>query len=138
LSRPDDRGAFDTQIWMEVLKAHNAVMMYRMVNGPQISPQSVLGFLIGKDDFPRSIKHCLDTMRWQAEELPRNEEFIRYIDALIFNLDAYKKQGKIQLEELSEFFDITQQGINVLHGIIAETWFLSAEAPAQTQTQSGV
>ncbi|PWQ93161.1 alpha-E domain-containing protein [Leucothrix arctica] len=138
LSRADNLRTFDNHIWLEILKAHNAVMMYRMVNGPMISPKPVLSFLIGEDEFPRSIKHCLDSTKSLAENLPRNETFIKNIDALISNLDSYKQHGKVQLEDLSEFFDETQQGINELHQIIATTWFLSAVAPEQTQTQTEV
>ena len=138
LSRPESDRTFDMHIWLEILKAHNALMMYRMVNGPIISPKKVLSFLIGEDEFPRSIKHCLDSMQWQVQHLPRNEKFIANVDALIFNLDSYKQHGKVQLEDLSEFFDDTQQGINELHQIIATTWFLSAVAPEQTQIQTEV
>lgn len=138
LNRPEAMRTFDTQIWIEILKAQNAMMMYRMVNGPLISPKTALNFLICEDDFPRSIKHCLESMQWQAENLPRNIKFIENIDALVHNLEKHEQHGKAQLEDLRQFFDDTQQGLNELHNIIATTWFLSAVAPEQTQTQSGV
>ena len=136
LSRPEEDGAYDTHIWLELLKAHNALMMYRTVNGPKISPKKVLSFLIGVDEFPRSIKHCLDSLQFLSEELPRNEEVVKTVEGLISHLDDYKQNGKVQLEDLSEFFDNTQQGLNELHGAIATTWFLSALAPEQTQSQT--
>ncbi len=138
LNRPENAKTFNIHIWVEILKAHNATMMYRMVNGPKVTPEAVLSFLIGEDEFPRSIKHCLDSMQWQAQNLPRSTKFVNNIDALIYNLDSYKNNSDIKLEGLSQFFDDTQQGINALHQIIATTWFLSAVAPEQTQSQSEV
>ena len=138
LGRPENMRTFDTHIWLELLKAHNGLMMYRRVKGPKISPKRVLSFLIGEEEFPRSIIHCLSSMKGQAEYLPRNEKFLDNINNVIDSLDEYKKHNKDQLEDLSQFFDSTQQGINSLHADIATTWFLSAVAPEQTQTQTEV
>ena len=140
LKRSDEDGVFDAHIWMEILKAQNAVMMYRMKNGPRSSPRAVLRFLIGEDDFPRSIKHCLESMAGHVEKLPKNKAFIDSINGLAKNLDGFVAKDEIIPTNLRTFFDETQQGLNELHAIIATTWFLSAEAPAavetQTQTQS--
>jgi hypothetical protein len=35
-------GSFDTLIWLEILKAQNAVQIYRSLNGPKIGPRKVL------------------------------------------------------------------------------------------------
>lgn len=129
LRRPDDVSVFDDHIWMEILRAQNAVMMYRSVNGPRMSPKTVLRFLVGEDDFPRSIKHCLVAMTQLVDTLPRKRAFIEKTDRLVSSLDAYKQQREIMSSDLRQFFDDTQQGLNELHQIIATTWFLSADAP---------
>ena len=144
LHRPDDVSAFDAHIWLEILKAQNAVMMYRSVNGPRMSPKAVLRFLIGEDDFPRSIKHCLVSMGQLGQTLPRQQIFVERTHALVTSLENYKQQPGIMSSDLRKIFDDTQIGLNELHQIIAQTWFLSASAPPtestpspdQTQTQT--
>jgi len=136
LQRSDEDGVFDIHIWMEILKAQNAVMMYRVKNGPRSSPRAVMRFLIGEEDFPRSIKHCVDSMAGSVQELPRNELFIENIEGLIASLDKFVEQNELVPADLRTFFDETQQGLNELHSIIATTWFLSAVAPEQTQNQT--
>ena len=138
LQRSEADGVFDTHIWMEILKAQNAVMMYRMKNGPRNSPRAVMRFLIGETDFPRSIKHCVESMEWLVQELPQNELFIERINSLVTKLDSFVDMNEIVPDKLRTFFDETQQGLNEVHSIVATTWFLSFEAPeaAETDTQN--
>ena len=135
LRRSDEDGVFDTHIWMEILKAQNAVMMYRMKNGPRSSPKTVLRFLIGEENFPRSIKHCVESMEWLVQELPKRQTFVERLNNLVTNLDEFVDRNEIIPADLRTFFDETQQGLNELHSIIATTWFLSAEAPEAVQIQ---
>ena len=128
LQRSDSDGVFDTHIWMEILKAQNAVMMYRMKNGPRNSPIAAMSFLIGEEDFPRSIKHCIESMEWLVQELPQNEVFIESINNLVIKLDSFVDMNEIIPENLRVFFDETQQGLNELHAIIATTWFLNTQS----------
>ena len=135
LQRSDEDGVFDTHIWMEILKAQNAVMMYRMKNGPRSSPRAVLRFLIGEENFPRSIKHCIESMEWHVQDLPKKKTFVESLNHLVINLDGFIERDEIIPANLRTFFDEIQQGLNDLHSIIATTWFLSADAPAATQSQ---
>jgi len=129
LKRSDADGVFDTHIWMEILKAQNAVMMYRTKNGPRSTPRDVLRFLIGEGDFPRSIKHCINAMKGLAQALPENDAFNESTKRLLTKLDGFVEMDEIVPEKLRTFFDETQQGLNDAHSIIATTWFLSAEVP---------
>jgi len=136
LKRSDEDGVFDIHIWMEILKAQNAVMMYRMKHGPRSSPKAVLRFLIGEESFPRSIKHCVESMEIAVMELPRNQLFTKNVSLLSDNLDVFLEQKQFQPEDLRTFFDDTQKGLNELHSNIATTWFLSADAPEEAQSQT--
>lgn len=136
LQRSEKDGVFDIHIWMEILKAQNAVMMYRMKHGPRSSPKVVLRFLIGEEIFPRSIKHCVESMQSAVMDLPRNQLFTKNISLLSDNLDEFIEQKQFEPEGLRTFFDETQQGLNELHSNIATTWFLSADAPEETQSQT--
>lgn len=136
LRRPEDVSSFDSHIWMEFMKAQNAVMMYRVVNGPRIAPKPVLHFLIGQDDFPRSIKYCLQEMSDLSRKLPRHEGFVTEAQNLMSTLSDYQKQDEIVLTELGVMFDDTQKGLNQLHSVISATWFLGAAAAPEAQTQT--
>ncbi|MGB1311284.1 MAG: alpha-E domain-containing protein [Leucothrix sp.] len=138
LKRSDEDGVFDTHIWMEILKAQNAVMMYRMKNGPRSSPKVVLRFLIGENEFPRSIKHCVGALGGLTMRLPECQLFIDKVREQKANLDTFIEADEFLPVNLRAFFDETQQGLNELHSIIATTWFLSAQAPetAITETQT--
>ena len=136
LRRSDEDGVFDIHIWMEILKAQNAVMMYRVKNGPRSSPRAVMRFLVGEEEFPRSIKHCVDSMEGLVTDLPRNEQFIKTVNDLGIKLDAFVEQNELVPTNLRMFFDDTQKGLNELHSIVANTWFLVALAPEETQNQT--
>ena len=136
LRRPEDVSSFDSHIWMEFMKAQNAVMMYRAENGPRISAKSVLHFLLGQEDFPRSIKSCLQEMTRLSQQLPRNEAFIAETQKLMLTLEDYQKHAEIVPAELRVMFDDTQKGLNQLHSVIADTWFLGAAAAPESETQT--
>ena len=146
LSRPDANRAFDSHIWLEILKAQNAVSMYRNTNGPRLSPRVILRFLINDSDFPRSMKHCLTGMQQMTGILPDSQTFTGQIKTLVLNLETYKTrddQDEIEAADLRQFFDTTQTGVNDLHQTIANTWFLNVptaqthnEFQSQTQTQT--
>lgn len=135
LSRPEDSRAFDSHIWMEILKAQNAVSMYRNTNGPRLSPKVVLRFLIGDRDFPRSMKHCLTGMQQLVSALPDNHLFTQQADSLLQNLETYKTGDEIVLDDLRQFFDDTQRQANELNQTITNTWFLDQIADSATQSQ---
>ena len=136
LRRPEDTSSFDSHIWMEFMKAQNAVMMYRAVNGPRVTPKAVLHFLLGQGDFPRSIKYCLQEMSDLSQKLPRNQAFIAETQKLMSTLEDYQKQDEIVPVELRVMFDDTQKGLNQLHSVISGIWFLDAAAAPESQTQT--
>ncbi|CAA6828655.1 MAG: Unknown protein [uncultured Thiotrichaceae bacterium] len=142
LRRNSDVQTFDTVIWSEILKATSALTMYRTMNGPRISPENVLYFMLCEEEFPRSMKFCLSVMRGLVSVLPRNESFCEQLSRVEKQLALCEDKIIIEPEELHIFFDEVQKGLSALHNEIANIWFLKAydSTPAlshsQTQTQT--
>ncbi len=118
-----DTGSFDMLIWLEILKAQNAIQMYRSLNGPQIDPTKVLHFLLCRDDFPRSIKFCLAEIEIHAAQLPDNGDVFEGWDLLLNQLNSFDKDKDISPEFLHGYFDDIQKGIIKIHNKISHTWF---------------
>lgn len=123
LRRSVDVSSFDTLIWLEILKAQNAVLMYRYLNGPAISPNKVLNFVLCRDEFPRSIKFCLTEIENYAAVLPDNDDLFEGWELLHDKLNTFDKDKEIDPEFLHKFFDEIQKGLIKMHNVIADTWF---------------
>lgn len=137
LRRGGDESSHDHHIWMEILKAQNAVMMYRAVNGPRINPKAVLRFIICNDDFPRSIRYCFIKLTQIAESFPSNHAFLNSVGELSLKMDSYSEQDFVVSKDLRVSFDEIQLGLIELHNIIASTWlYPTHDADKQSQSQN--
>ena len=137
LRRGVEESTHDHHIWMEILKAQNAVGMYRVVNGPRISHVSVLRFVLCNNDFPRSIKYCLEELSQIALSFPSYEKFLESSDKLMKKMDSYTEKDFVVSKDLRVSFDEIQLGIIDLHNIIANTWlYPTQKVDGQTQSQS--
>jgi len=137
LRRGVEESTHDHHIWMEILKAQNAVGMYRAANGPRISHVSVLRFVLCNNDFPRSIKYCLEELSQIALSFPSYETFLETSDKLMKKMDAYTEKDFVVSEDLRVSFDDIQLGLIDLHNIIASTWlYPTQKVEGQTQSQS--
>lgn len=138
LRRDDENRNFDTVIWPEILKATSALTMYRLQNGPRISPENVLYFMLCEEEFPRSMKFCLRVMHGLTSVLPRNKSFQQQLKKIESSLTRCEKEIIIDPEALHHFFDEVQKGLITLHNEVADNWFLKAydPTPALSQTQS--
>lgn len=135
LRRSDDESAFDALIWIEVLKTTNSLTMYRAINGPKVTPQKVLHFLLCTHTFPRSIRFCLLEIESLGFSLPHHEQFFIAWDALNFIFEHCDQATAVDVEALHSFFDDVQKGLMVLSNVIAETWFPAAFDAQQSQVQ---
>lgn len=139
-------GSFDMLIWLEILKAQNAVQIYRSLNGPKIGPRKVLQLILCRDDFPRSIAFCLAEMQSFVKSLPDNDEVLEGWDSLLAQVNNFDKDKDFSPEFLQGYFDDIQKGIIKIHNRICYAWFprfeeieetpLVIEELSQSQTQS--
>ncbi|GAA0413351.1 alpha-E domain-containing protein [Cocleimonas flava] len=115
--------SFDMLIWLEILKAQNAVQMYRSANGPKIEPTKVLHFILCREEFPRSIKYCLSEIERSASKLPDNQDVFEGWDLLLGQLNSFDENKEVSPEFLHRYFDDIQKGIIKIHNRISLTWF---------------
>lgn len=125
-------GSFDMLIWLEILKAQNAVQIYRNLNGPKIGPRKVLQLILCREDFPRSIAFCLNEIQTFVKSLPDNDEVLEGWDLLLAQVNDFDKEKEFSPEFLHGYFDDIQKGIIKTHNRISYTWFPRFEQIEET------
>lgn len=127
---------FATIQWVSVLKSMTAYQAYRRSEQVRVQRGPVLRFLFQHPDFPRSVNHCVESLRASLAKLPRNETALRVAGRLKRNLEAVEPRRLTQ-QQLHAFVDDLQVDIGDLHDAIARTWFPPVPATeGQSQTQA--
>ena len=133
---------FETIQWVSVLKSLTGYQAYRRSEQVRVQRGPVLRFLLMQQDFPRSVAHCLDSLRFSLAKLPRNEGALRLVGRLERTLVGVEPRA-LEQQQLHDFLDDLQIGIGELHDEIARTWFppplvLESSDSTRANTQSQV
>jgi uncharacterized alpha-E superfamily protein len=123
---------FETIQWVSVLKSMTAYQAYRRSEQVRVLRGPVLRFLFQNEAFPRSVVHCVESLRNSLSKLPRNESALRVAGRLKRNLEGTEPR-RLNQQQLHDFIDDLQIGIGDLHQEIARTWF---PPPPGSQSQS--
>jgi uncharacterized alpha-E superfamily protein len=123
---------FETIQWVSVLKSMTAYQAYRRSEQVRVLRGPVLRFLFQNEAFPRSVVHCVESLRNSLSKLPRNESALRVAGRLKRNLEGTEPR-RLNQQQLHDFIDDLQVGIGDLHQEIARTWF---PPPPESQSQS--
>jgi uncharacterized alpha-E superfamily protein len=127
---------FETIQWVSVLKSMTAYQAYRRSEQVRVLRGPVLRFLFQNEAFPRSVVHCVESLRNSLSKLPRNESALRVAGRLKRNLEGTEPR-RLNQQQLHDFIDDLQVGIGDLHQEIARTWFPPPpESQSQSQSQS--
>jgi len=113
---------FETIQWVSVLKSMTAYQAYRRSEQVRVQREPVLRFLFQHKEFPRAVRHCIDSSRQSLERLPRNEAALRVAGRLKRNLEA-AEPWRLDQQQLHAYVDELQLAIGDLHTEIARTWF---------------
>lgn len=135
MPRKDEPGEYDNILWVSVLKSLSGFQMYRQHVRNRVVGDEVVRFLLKDLQFPRSVSRSIFVAETSLNNLPRNEAPLRSIARLRRRINDAQTE-KMDLEDLHEFIDELQAGLNNTHESISNTWF-SLEQPAQQQAQSG-
>ena len=131
--------AFDTTLWMSVLRSLSAYQMYRQHVHDRVNGEDVIEFLLRDVNFPRSTLHCTGELSQRAERLPRNDLPLRSISH-VQRLLKYIDITTLVQNGMHEFIDEVQIDLAEIHNQVARTWFAAQiedlEPAAQSQTQS--
>jgi len=110
-------GTVDTVQWQAVLRSCSAFEAYRKIYTTQVTPWSVVEFIVLHDRFPRSIRFCadaLDTALHRISGCDRahySSEAERLSGRLCAELN-YVTKGEIFRTGLHEYLDATQKRLN--------------------------
>lgn len=127
LGREQQMRGIDHLLWGAVLKSLSALGAYRRFVGPQVEKNAAVDFVFTEPSFPRSVHFCLKEIREELGLMSKNQMSIRVCERL------RRKMRKFEAENhdpagLHRFIDDLQVQVNLLHGAIDETWFLSETA----------
>ncbi len=109
--------------WMSVLKSLTGYQMYRRIIQVRVRRADVLKFLLQEKKFPRAFYHATCEVESCLNNLPRNTECKRQINALQKTVLSVNPE-KLKQDDLHKFIDKLQLGLMTVHNIIADTYFL--------------
>ena len=124
-SRSDEARQYETILWMNILKALNALLMYRQQMHNRINGDDVLSFLLQDANLPRSVSCCLGEMHDSASHLPNNNGLPQKLTELEAYVKAMDTRQTTQTQ-LRSILDGLQNKLGELHTQIADNWFLMA------------
>jgi uncharacterized alpha-E superfamily protein len=96
---------------------------HRHYRHPQVARFRVITFVLGDEDFPRSISCCVDRARRSAEKLPRGEATQLALDA-VSELFEYTTAGMLSGADVRKLMDDIQLRLGDAHQAVVATWFL--------------
>lgn len=118
----DFNPAFATVRWINVLRSLNAFQAYRLQGYLGVNGNDVLDYLFHQQQFPRSIGHCLQSIRTCLTRIPPRRAPRRQLDLMIEQLEKVSTK-RMKRSTLHRFIDEFQKSVGELHAIIADTYF---------------
>lgn len=123
-SRSEEVRQYETILWMNILKALNALLMYRQQFHNKINGDDVLNFLLRDDNLPSSVGCCISVLSDCINKLPNNDD----LPKILIELQAYVKgidTIHTSQEQLRGILDELQTQLGDFHNKIADNWFLT-------------
>jgi uncharacterized alpha-E superfamily protein len=122
-SRSDEMRQYETILWVNILKALNAQLMYRQHVRSSVNGDDVLNFLLLNTNLPRSVGCCVAEMASCINALPNNDALPSELEKLEAYVQAFDTQRTTQAQ-LREILDNLHNNLGELHDRIASNWFL--------------
>ncbi|MCX7087879.1 MAG: alpha-E domain-containing protein [Methylococcales bacterium] len=122
-SRSDELRHYETMLWMNILKALNALLMYRQHVRSRVNGGDVLNFLLLDNNLPRSVGCCLNEISVCINKLPNHDSLPQQLLLLQQTVQDIDTRETTQLQ-LREILDDLQNKLGGLHSQIAANWFL--------------
>ena len=122
-SRSDEMRQYETILWMNILKALNALLMYRQQMRSRVKGDDVLNFLLLDTSLPRSVSCCIAEISYCISRLPNSDK----LPLKLIELEAYVQAidtRQTTQQQLRVILDGLQNKLGGLHAQIADNWFL--------------
>ena len=114
-------------IWGNVLRSLNAEQPFRRAARSSIKGPLVVNYLIGDEQFPRTINHCVGKMLTVAGNLPRSTDVVAALKEMQKEIPAAAEPDSLG-EEFRDTLNSLQMSLGELHSVIGKTWFMSESA----------
>ncbi|MDD2723631.1 MAG: alpha-E domain-containing protein [Methylovulum sp.] len=121
-SRSDELRQYETILWINILTALNALLMYRQHMRSRVKGDDVLSYLLLDKNLPRSVARCLLEVSDCINELPNNDALpdrVVELEDYVQDIDTHQAT-QLQLRAI---LDDLQNKLGGLHGHIADNWF---------------
>lgn len=124
LELEDDEAAVNSQqiIWGNVLRSLNADQSYRRIMRSSVKGKTVVDYLIGNKDFPRSINHCFIALENSASQLPNSKKLLTELASVQKNLFKETKDNTLG-NPLRDYLNNLQIQLANIHQLIGKIWF---------------
>lgn len=108
-------------VWGNVLRSSSAYLNYRRAMRTAVNGMDVANFLLEDDEFPRSVRYCINRMQEAIKKLPKNKACV---PVLLETAPGYSIEESNDLEEnFREYLNQLQLNLGELHNCFAQTWF---------------
>ncbi|ASF47591.1 alpha-E domain-containing protein [Methylovulum psychrotolerans] len=125
-SRSDELRQYETILWMNILTALNALLMYRQHVRSRVKGDDVLNYLLLDKNLPRSVARCLVEISESIAQLPNSDALPQRVVEMENYVQAIDTREATQLQ-LRAILDDLQNKLGGLHGNIADNWFARVE-----------
>ncbi|MGB1140061.1 MAG: alpha-E domain-containing protein [Halioglobus sp.] len=117
------QSSVDPLLWASMLQSLSARGTYDRHMGPIVEANSVVDFVFREASLPRSVRFCLNGIRRELQPLKNNTEALKLVERYRRSLSRFNVEDASK-EQLHEFIDRFQSGLNELSDTIVNTWFL--------------
>ncbi|MFI3157893.1 MAG: alpha-E domain-containing protein [Methylococcaceae bacterium] len=122
-SRSDEMRQYETILWVNILKALNAQLMYRQHVRSSVNGDDVLNFLLLNSNLPRSVSCCIAEIDGCINALPNSDALPEELAKLQAYVQAIDTRHTSQAQ-LREILDDLQNKLGELHDRISNNWFM--------------
>ena len=112
----------DISLWSNLLDSLSAKGAYRRYIGPIVEPIEVVEFLFKYEEFPRSVRYCLNRIHRLLSRFNNHSAAIAIVEKMIRKLERFNVRKRSQ-DEIHAFIDALQYDLIHLHTKIEATWF---------------
>ena len=126
----DDRSEkmreYENAMWIHLLKALSALLMYRKHRRRRINGTDVVDYLLKDAYFPRSVAYCINEVQTSVGKFPQLEgvkDNLAELAAFLQSIDMHQATPT----QLHDLWDAIQERLGDTHQQITSTWFLVSD-----------
>jgi uncharacterized alpha-E superfamily protein len=120
-------GAFETVLWMGVLRSLSGYQMYRLKTRERVYGAGVVRFLLADEQFPRACVCCLRRAEEVLHRLPNSEPLLRRVSRMRRAVHHTRFEA-LEQGELHEFIDRLQVSLARTNDELARIYFVGHSA----------